>query len=96
MNSYSTLATDKWIIFPYDKQGKLFSADCMEFRFPGAFNYLKDYYNRLVPKCVSSKGIRDVPNATADTWYQYGRTQALTAFIDTPKLIVGVVSKEPM
>lgn len=96
LNSYSTLATDKWIIFPYDKQGKLFSADCMEFRFPGAFNYLKDYYNRLVPKCVSSKGIRDVPNATADTWYQYGRTQALTAFIDTPKLIVGVLSKEPM
>ena len=31
-----------------------------------------------------------------DTWYQYGRTQALTAFINTPKLIVGVLSKEPM
>lgn len=41
-------------------------------------------------------GKRDVPNATADTWYQYGRTQALTAFINTPKLIVGVLSKEPM
>ena len=96
LNSYSTLATDKWIIFPYDKQGKLFSVECMESHFPGAFNYLKDYYERLVPKCVSSQGTRDVPNATAGSWYQYGRTQALTAFIDTPKLIVGVLSKEPM
>lgn len=51
---------------------------------------------RYPPKCVSRDGTRDVPNATADTWYQYGRTQALTAFINTPKLIVGVLSKEPM
>lgn len=33
-------------------------------------------------------------NATADTWYQYGRTQALTAFINTPKLIVKVMAKD--
>lgn len=33
---------------------------------------------------------------TADTWYQYGRTQALTAFVNTPKLIVRILSKEPM
>lgn len=52
--------------------------------------------DRLVPKCVSPNGTRDVQNATSDTWYQYGRTQALTAFINTPKLIVGVLSKEPM
>jgi hypothetical protein len=45
---------------------------------------------------VSGAGVRDVPNATTDTWYQYGRTQALTAFTNTPKLIVGVLSKEPM
>ena len=57
---------------------------------------MEDYYDRLVPKCVSDQGMRDVPNATPDTWYQYGRTQALTAFINTPKLIVGVLSKEPM
>ena len=57
---------------------------------------MRDHYDRLVPKCVSDQGIRDVPNATPDTWYQYGRTQALTAFINTPKLIVGVLSKEPM
>lgn len=96
LNSYSILTTDKQIIFPYDQQGHLFKIDYMKAHFPGTFAYLEDYYYRLVPKCVSDQGIRDVPNATPDTWYQYGRTQHLTSFINTPKLIVGVLSKEPM
>lgn len=96
LNSYSSLHTDKKIIFPYDENGQLYEIEMMKEKYPGTFEYLKAYYNRLVPKCVSDKGIRDVPNATKDTWYQYGRTQALTAFTDTPKLIVGVLSKEPM
>ena len=96
LNSYSILTTDKQIIFPYDQEGQLFTIEYMKSHFPGTFSYLEDCYDRLVPKCLSDKGIRDVPNATSDTWYQYGRTQALTAFINTPKLIVGVLSKEPM
>ena len=68
----------------------------MQSSYPGTYAYLLAHYDRLVPKCVSRDGTRDVPNATSDTWYQYGRTQALTAFINTPKLIVGVLSKEPM
>ena len=96
LNSYSILETDKQIIFPYNGEGKLYPIDVMETQYPRAYEYLKAYYERLVPKTVSDKGIRDVPNATSDTWYQYGRTQALTAFTNTPKLIVGVLSKEPM
>ncbi len=96
LNSYSVLQTDKRIIFPYDSVGHLISIDEMKASYPGTYAYLEAYYDRLVPKCVSDSGIRDVPNATADTWYQYGRTQALTAFINTPKLIVGVLSKDPM
>lgn len=96
LNSYSVLQTDKRIIFPYDGAGHLIPIDEMKASYPGTYAYLEAYYDRLVPKCVSDSGIRDVPNATADTWYQYGRTQALTAFINTPKLIVGVLSKEPM
>ncbi len=96
LNSYSRLNTDKRIIFPYDGNGQLYEIEVMKEEYPGTYEYLKAYYDRLVPKCVSDKGIRDVPNATKDTWYQYGRTQALTAFTDTPKLIVGVLSKEPM
>lgn len=96
LNSYSILSTDKQIIFPYDLSGHLISIDTMKSSYPGTYAYLEANYERLVPKCVSQSGTRDVPNATADTWYQYGRTQALTAFINTPKLIVGVLSKYPM
>lgn len=96
LNSYSVLKTDKRIIFPYDTNGHLIPIDKMKSNYPGTYTYLKAYYDRLVPKCVSASGVRDVPTATADTWYQYGRTQALTAFINTPKLIVGVLSKAPM
>lgn len=96
LNSYSILSTDKQIIFPYDEQGHLIPINEMRSSYPGIYAYLEAYYDRLVPKSVVARGTRDVPNATADTWYQYGRTQALTAFINTPKLIVGVLSKEPM
>lgn len=95
LNSYSLLTSDKFIIFPYDEDGQLFPISTMQSTFPGAYAYLLDNYNRLVPRCISSAGIRDIPGATDDTWFQYGRTQALTAFIDTPKLIVGVLSKKP-
>ena len=96
LNSYSVLQTDKMIIFPYDADGHLFPINVMKERFSGAYEYLEAHYDRLVPKCVCDTGTRDIPNATKDTWYQYGRTQALTAFIDMPKLIVGVLSKSPM
>ncbi|MDE6924601.1 MAG: Eco57I restriction-modification methylase domain-containing protein [Acetatifactor sp.] len=96
LNSYSILKTDKRIIFPYDDKGRLISIEEMRTGYPGVYAYLKAHYDRLVPKSVSAGGTRDIPGATPDTWYQYGRTQALTAFINTPKLIVGVLSKEPM
>lgn len=95
LNTYSVMQTDKRIIFPYDSAGKLIPRDTMEEMYPGAFEYLKANYQRLVPKCIAGYG-RDIPNATENTWYQYGRTQALTAFIHTPKLIVRVLSREPM
>lgn len=96
LNSYSILSTDKQIIFPYDSEGRLIPIDTMRSSYPGTYAYLEAHYDKLVPQCVSKLGTRDVPNATEDTWYQYGRTQALTAFTNTPKLIVGVLSKEPM
>lgn len=96
LNSYSQLETDKRIIFPYDENGDLYPLPTMEKDFPGTYAYLLDHYDRLVPKQISASGVRDVPHATESTWYQYGRTQALTAFINKPKLIVGILSKSPM
>ncbi len=94
LTTYSIIDTDKRIIFPYDTEGHLISIETMKTEYSGAYSYLLAYYDRLVPKSVSDKGIRDVPNATSETWYQYGRTQALTAFINTPKLIVKVMAKD--
>ena len=95
MNSYSILQTDKLIIFPYNTDGTLISIATMRRDYPGAFAYLTDCYDRLIPKVLSRRNQgRDVKDATADTWYKYGRTQALTSFINTPKLIVKVLCKD--
>jgi hypothetical protein len=96
MGTYSLLRTDKKIIFPYNSDGSLIDIDTMQKEYSGTYQYLLDCYDLLVPKCLNGGKGRDIKNATADTWYQYGRTQALTAFVDTPKLIVRVLSKEPM
>ena len=95
LSTYKSFSTDKKIIFPYDKNGQLIPIETMKADYPGTYAYLLDYYDVLVPKCVSPYGKRDVPNATADTWYQYGRKQSLTSFNDTPKIIAAVLSKEP-
>lgn len=96
LNSYVPIVTDKRIIFPYDEKGKLIPIEVMKEKYAGAYAYLKNYYDRLVPKSISKGNGREIPGATKETWYQYGRTQALTAFVNTPKLIVGILSKEPM
>ena len=96
MHTYSLLKTDKLIIFPYDNEGKLYTIDTMKTQYPGTYKYFTDCYDKLVPKCLNHGKGRDIKDATPDTWYKYGRTQALTAFINKPKLIVRVLSKEPM
>ena len=96
MGTYSILKTDKYIIFPYNADGSLISIDVMKKEYPGTYQYLEDCYELLVPKCLNGGKGRDIKNATADTWYQYGRTQAITAFVNTPKLIVRILSKDPM
>ena len=96
MDTYSILKTDKKIIFPYNPDGSLIDNSVMKKDYPGTYQYLVDCYDLLVPRCLNAGKGRDIKNATVDTWYQYGRTQALTAFVDTPKLIVRVLSKEPM
>lgn len=96
METYSKLKTDKWIIFPYEKDGKLIDIEKMKTHFSGAYEYLCSCYEYLVPRCLNNGVGRDVKGATDSTWYQYGRSQALSSFVDTPKLIVRVLSKIPM
>ncbi|MPL69291.1 Type IIS restriction enzyme Eco57I [bioreactor metagenome] len=88
MSSYDYTYFNKWIIFPYDANGKLYPPTEMQTRFPNTWNYLLANYDRLKN--------RDVPHATPETWYHYGRIQALKSFTNNPKLIVGILSKQPM
>ena len=91
--SYSILKTDKRIIFPYDLNGNLIDIQTMQSKYAGVFRYFNDCYDFLIPKTLNNGKGRDVENATPDTWYKYGRSQALTSFINTPKLVVKVLSK---
>ncbi|KAI4446943.1 Type IIS restriction enzyme Eco57I [Eubacterium plexicaudatum ASF492] len=96
MRTYSYLHTDKRIIFPYTEEGNLIGPETMRQHYPGTYAYLCACYDLLVPKCLNHGVGRDIKNATEENWYQYGRTQALTAFVHTPKLIVRVLSRQPM
>lgn len=95
-NTYSHLTTNKHIIFPYDSKGKVIPLEELKTNYPGTYEYLLANYDVLAPKGIVSGGKRDVNYATADTWYRYGRHQALTAFNNRKKLIVGILSKTPM
>ena len=96
LGSYDVYSTDKHIIFPYNSDGVLYDIDIMKSEYPNTLNYLEFNYDELKPKQIDSSGRRDVPLAKKDTWYQYGRDQALTAFNNRKKLIVGVLSKKAM
>ena len=94
LGSYDPLFSNKFIIFPYDNEGSLL--DLTKDEYKNGYNYLKDFYDDIVPKQVSGRpGDRDIPNSTQDTWYQYGRVQALTEFNGEEKLIVGVLTNKP-
>lgn len=95
VNSFDPLVTDKYIIFPYDKNGELIDINLSQYS--GIKEYLLDNYDLIVPKQISGKSTgRDVPNANETNWYQFGRVQAINEFNNEEKLIVGVMSKEPM
>ncbi len=95
-NTYSYLTTNKHIIFPYDVNGKVIPLEDLKASYPGTYEYLLANYDILAPKGIVPGGKRDVNYATADTWYRYGRHQGLTAFNNRRKLIVGILSKDPM
>jgi hypothetical protein len=97
ISTYDAYETNKWIIFPYDTEGKLIPVKRMDIEYPYTMNYLKDRYEIIVPRQISGKkSDRDVPYAEGhpDDWYQYGRNQGLTRFNNTDKLIIGVMWRD--
>lgn len=97
ISSYDKPITNKKIIFPYYPDGKLIPIETMKSKYPCCWEYLCSHYDLLVPKSLSPTGRRNVQNATKDTWYMFGRTQNLTEFNGTKKIIVkNMFSDNPM
>lgn len=81
----NNIYADKYIIFPYNNEGILYTEDEMKKYFNGTFAYLSDNYGKLSKRKMNK-------TVTENNWYQYGRVQHLKTF-NKPKLICGVLSK---
>ncbi|WGO87050.1 Eco57I restriction-modification methylase domain-containing protein [Lactobacillus kefiranofaciens] len=85
---YNQPKMDSWLIFPYTEDGKIYSFQEMEAKFPYALKYFEAFKQVLVP----SK--RNVNLPSGGQWYVFGRDQGLTGW-DKSKLIVGVMANKP-
>jgi type I restriction-modification system DNA methylase subunit len=86
-NLFDSVTPNAQIIFPYtiaDDKAEVFSEDYFEANYPLTWAYLNNFQDSL------SK--RSINGSKQPKWYQYGRSQSLTKFHDTPKLIWPVLS----
>lgn len=95
LKSFHPLRPTARVIFPYELSSQadalratLIPPTVLREKFPLAWAWLE--YNQAILK----RPFRDIRPATfpADEWYRYGRDQALTAFENRPKIVVGVNS----
>lgn len=93
LRSFYPLPETAYLIFPYDvKVGNgrftatIISPQTMQSQYPLAYAWLSHNQETLQRRDISPKPF------PADEWYRFGRQQALTAFEDRPKIIVGVNS----
>ena len=87
--AYSHPQANTTIIFPYTIQGHrahLYTLEEMQTRFPQCWAYLTAHQATLEQ--------RSIQGGTPETWYRYGRSQSLTKFDGTPKLIWPVLTVE--
>ncbi len=86
---FETLNGNTQIIFPYSIKGdkaKVYSETYLSTHFPLAYAYLKENQESLEKRSLQGK---------EPLWYQFGRSQSLTKFHNTEKLIWSVLSTEP-
>ena len=87
---FDTVKPNARMIFPYiieDDKAEVLSEKYFKDNFPLAWHYLKNF------KEVLSK--RSINGSKDPKWYQFGRSQSLTRFHNTPKLIWPVLSTKP-
>ena len=87
--AYSHPQANTYIIFPYTipgRRARLCTPEEMQTRFPQCWAYLTVHQAALEQ--------RSIQGGTPETWYRYGRSQSLTKFDGTPKLIWPVLTIE--
>ncbi len=87
--AYSHPQANTYIIFPYTipgRRARLYTPEEMQTRFPQCWAYLAAHQAALEQ--------RSIQGGTPETWYRYGRSQSLTKFDGTPKLIWPVLTIE--
>lgn len=84
---FDTVKANAQIIFPYtieDDKAEIFSEDYFQANFPLAWAYLNTFKDTLAKRSING--------SKNPKWYQFGRSQSLTKFHDTGKLIWPVLS----
>lgn len=87
---FDTVEHNAKMIFPYTIVGgkaEVFTEEYFEQNYPLAWAYLNIF------KTTLSK--RSINGSKEPKWYQFGRSQSLTRFHNTPKLIWSVLSTKP-
>lgn len=86
---YDTIQPNMQMIFPYtikDGKAEVFSEMYFSEHYPLCWAYLNEYKLQLEKRSI---------NGTDPKFYQYGRSQSLTKFQNSSKLIWPVLSKNP-
>lgn len=88
-NLFDTIAANARMIFPYtitDSGAELYSEKHLKSNFPLALAYLQHHKTKLEKRNLQGK---------SPSWYQFGRSQSLTKFQNTPKLVWSVLANRP-
>lgn len=88
-DSFDTVSDNGQMIFPYTIAGDtatVISEADFENNYPDCWAYLNLFKEKLEKRSINGKD---------PVWYQYGRSQSLTKFHNTDKIVFPVLSQEP-
>jgi type I restriction-modification system DNA methylase subunit len=93
--AFDTVAANAWMLYPYKNVGGaavLLDEDTLRTDYPRAWDYLNAHRDQLSRRSIN--GVSDLLTGEP-VWYQFGRNQNLTKFINAPKLLFPVLSRRP-
>lgn len=86
---FDTIVANARVIFPYlveNGGASLFSVEYFKSNFPLAWSYLHEHKQQLKKRSLQGNNPK---------WYQFGRSQSLTRFHNTSKLVWSVLATNP-